>query len=554
MKKIRSLVRNNNLLLIVIICFGLSLRIFFLNSSFITENEAFNLADVHGYRQAFAKLPLLFTGHKNEFIEYIQTPNPKAGNKQPLIIPPLSTILRPGYTFLLLLSSYIVGESELTGKYLNALASVLTILLVYLLGKKMYSHKAGLLGAFFLSLSLYHIAFSRMNMSHLFNSLLVFACFYFHFLSLKENRKSLLFPAGLCLGYALVIHPITLSFIPILWIIEIYHWIKEKKIRDSISRLFVFISGFILPLFVFHGLSFFLVQLFQQGDTYWQRWSGFIYSFSIPPHYLFKELLNFPIYLADSEGYLILAILIWGLTRLLNKKFLSDLFRKIRKLEFPLGENYLEIFIIFYFIIWSYLAIKNGNHYPTRAYLYLIPFLVVMAGKFCQDIETKYSSKLVWFILIFFTFTQLSNCWKVLTLDSGYKEAAAFINKQDPTAIVVAHSFWPIYAYYLGTDRVGKAPMNAEDLPILYKEKGIRYFVTDWKGLWYYNSRNSYYYFEQKYQPVKVIDNPVFGYLPYLANEYYYPRVYLQAKRLPTIAQTIRIYDLKEINDKNKIP
>jgi YYY domain-containing protein len=106
-------------------------------------------------------------------------------------------------------------DSNQTGRVLSALADVLTIALVFELGRVLYGRRAGLLAAALLSLTVLHIQYSHFFGSETFLALFVTAVVYFSVRILKYGSAWNYAFAGLFYGLALATK---LSAVPVLGI------------------------------------------------------------------------------------------------------------------------------------------------------------------------------------------------------------------------------------------------------------------------------------------------------------------------------------------------
>ena len=69
----------------------------------------------------------------------------------------------PVYTYLVFPSIAVFGVNEFAVRFPSAFIGVLTVVLVYFLGKKLISHRAGIISSFLLTISPWHIAMSRVG-------------------------------------------------------------------------------------------------------------------------------------------------------------------------------------------------------------------------------------------------------------------------------------------------------------------------------------------------------------------------------------------------------
>ena len=132
----------------------------------------------------------------------------------------------------------LFGISMTTARAVPALFGVLTVLGIYLLGKELFNKNVGLVSAFFLALSFWHINFSRI----LFRAILVpfFLTFTFYFLlkGIRKNKTLLLVVAGISYGlgfYTYLAYRLSVLLLPLLLLFQ-----RDKK--KLLKQLVVFLA------------------------------------------------------------------------------------------------------------------------------------------------------------------------------------------------------------------------------------------------------------------------------------------------------------------------
>ena len=530
------------------------LRSLKLNDSFFDENEAYNLSDIYGYVKALKALPLISEGKKKEYFEFISAINEKSEIGLPLLHPAFTSLpTRPGYPAIVAVTSCLTGFNDTIGKHVNSILGVVSILIVFLFGTKLYSVRAGLIGALLLTFSLYHIAFSRSGLAHILTSLCVTASFYFHYSSIKSNKLHSIFLSGIFFGYAISSHIVSISFLPILFFLEFLLIFINKKYLDSLYRLTVLVVGLALPLGLFQSLSL-LIEMHQKtGVTFLSGlWSYLTYNVGSPANYYsYTQPLNFLIFYTDSESIISLALIIVWVLPFLHRNSLSAFFSKLRKFEINVTEYYLEIILVLYTVIWLHGSITNANHYPPRAFMYCITFFCLWLGGIYNSLLEKHKKELIAFLLLVFVMTQAARSWKVIVFQSGYREAADYISKNSDRPGLCTISDRSIYKYYI-SDVTIKRPRRAADLLKFHREDGVKYFIAEWNAQWFFNTKNEFYDFEREHTPEKIVENAYYGYLPYMAQAYCYPLDYLSMLKKPGRIQTLRVYNLDKIFAEDK--
>lgn len=132
------------------------------------------------------------------------------------------------------------------GKLLDLIFSLISIYLVYLIGKKIYNHQTGLIAAWLFSLAPLFIMFTGLILTEPLAILLALLGFYY-WIDYTTNKKSTikLFCAGLILGFSfLTKFPQGLFFGGIVLTMLIY----KQKILSKLKNIIVLTGGFLLPI------------------------------------------------------------------------------------------------------------------------------------------------------------------------------------------------------------------------------------------------------------------------------------------------------------------
>ncbi len=179
----------------------------------------------------------------------------------PLIGPPTSVgniYLGPLYYYMMAVSFAVSNLNPTAASVMNALIGVLTVALIYIIGKLWFGRLAGLIGAFLYAISPVTIAYSNFswnpNPTPFFALLAIFSLY-----KLKKGGNFLwLIMTGVMIGVAVQMHYLALILIPItviLWVYEIWYRKSQKqKINNSISGTLFGAFAFLLvmsPLFWF---------------------------------------------------------------------------------------------------------------------------------------------------------------------------------------------------------------------------------------------------------------------------------------------------------------
>ena len=223
---------NDNKCLVWIILLGLILRVFYL----LRKSGDLFVANLGGdscYHYNVAYNIANGLGPKTSFIFAYWFSHPE--------IPAYTDMYGPGYAAFLSLFLHL-SDNFFNLRIASLILGILSILVIYFIGKKIHSKQLGLLSAFFIAINFFHIENSTVVMRELFNSFLTLVFFIILF---YINKKSLLvFLIGIVTGYI----SITTGIWPIyLLILLLYFILKSKKI--SIKFVTVFSLGFLATSF-----------------------------------------------------------------------------------------------------------------------------------------------------------------------------------------------------------------------------------------------------------------------------------------------------------------
>jgi len=184
------------------------------------------------------------------------------------------------------LSMKIFGVSGFAARLPSALAGLLTILFVYLIGKNLYSRKIGLLSALTLTVSNYLIWISRTALLEAVMIFFVVLSIYFFIKAWSETKYLIYW--GVALGLAFLSKYIAFFLIPVYLIFILFkkrHWLREKNLWLGLILIVLIFS----PVIVYNGMMFSarghfdmqFASLFGQSNEDWtliERAPGFSFQ------------------------------------------------------------------------------------------------------------------------------------------------------------------------------------------------------------------------------------------------------------------------------------
>ena len=214
------------------------------------------------------------------------------------------SVFKDGYTYLLLLASFIFGMNYNTGLFLNALLGSITVIALFIFIRRYSGSLAGFLVALGLAVSPYHIAYSRSGYSTIAAALFLLCCIAVYLTSIDSRRYGLLYLSGLLLGMSFSCHYVVAVFVLSFFVLELWRTISWKELKHSTVFFIGFASWLIFIEIISRVIKFF-IDRFASGTaesgefvTYFQRSWRQIWeakggtAIRADPTYYMQSLLN----------------------------------------------------------------------------------------------------------------------------------------------------------------------------------------------------------------------------------------------------------------------
>jgi 4-amino-4-deoxy-L-arabinose transferase-like glycosyltransferase len=154
----------------------------------------------------------------------------------------------PTFPYLVTAIEYFWGDNIGILRIISIISGTLTVCLLYLVGKSLFSRRVGVISAFFLCFCNYHILYSRLVMMEALSIFFVFSALYLFWKGYCEDRGNrYLYFAGFMLGFGTLIKFSSYVIIPVILLYVL--WTK-KSIRALFDRrLFIlFMTSFLTIL------------------------------------------------------------------------------------------------------------------------------------------------------------------------------------------------------------------------------------------------------------------------------------------------------------------
>ncbi|MFA5022558.1 MAG: glycosyltransferase family 39 protein [Patescibacteria group bacterium] len=278
----------------------------------------------------------------------------------------------------------IFGQNLLALRLPFVLAGVLSVYLIYLLGKKLFSEKAGLTASFLLAICSYHVWVSRIGLQE---SIVIFLTLLTFYLFLKNLEDKKHWQWGIALGLALLTKYTALIILPIIIIYLLIFYRPVFKTKNfwlgPISAGLTFSPVVIYNFKLYQAFGHFDLQfsyLFGQKVLAWQNLPGKEQIGSLA-----ERVINLPLSLYNNLSLPFLFLAIFSLLF-----FIYFWFRQRDK-----KTSFILIIILNYCLL--FLLIGSS----MRFVVILIPYLVLILAFVFERLKF-FRFKLVYGVLIIF--------------------------------------------------------------------------------------------------------------------------------------------------------
>lgn len=356
--------------------------------------------------------------------------------------------------------SQIVNNTLSAPQLLSAYAGIMTVFTVYLLAKKLYDSSTALIGSLILSISSYHIFYSRLALPEATSVMLMMLAIYLYVCFIRRHVRLLIIPSILASASFLMNYKV----LPALAIVLFFECSRALQFKDDknnvILRYGYFLAGFLVCVGIFSNAHVILKQV----GIFWPSYSdAFQTHFSRKLISLNAESLTLYFsYILKYEGLIVLSLL-----------FTSILFiRSKNSTAFPLFSVFL------YIIICSVM-----NEKPARTFVMALPFLAILSAVVLLNLGVYFNKwgkgcfvKTILIIIIFFISMMKST--DILAYRSDMGRAVAYIKSHYGNSMILTTN-WPLTnlaAYPVKSSRI--IFETIDDIRQMYND-GARTLITD---------------------------------------------------------------------------
>lgn len=366
----------------------------------------------------------------------------------------------------------LFGSSITLARMVSAIAGILTVLFIYLLGKELHSKKAGYWAALFLTFNVFHIEYSQEARSYALLALFATVAFYFLMRFIKQvNLKNALL-LGLFSGLITNAQPIGIvNAVSIYTILFIVILSTEANARKKILKYSI-ISG-LVALVVFSPVILSILKISSRTNAW-----------ILPPSY--NSISAVFIFLSGNSKVILIALLLFIVFLL----FLSVkmVFKKEKK---QLLNNQLLLACLV-LLIWigvevSGIIIKSYTSDSIilhRYFIGILPAMMLVLAIGVSLIQNKIISYIAAVgILGLFIFNLFSptNYYTTYT-KAQYDKVCEEIEKSNPHKDKVFSSWGWLMSYYLDRDN-SQQLVTEMDLPTYISE--VRSNAMAMESFWY---------------------------------------------------------------------
>lgn len=345
----------------------------------------------------------------------------------------------PVYYILLHYWALNLGNSEFILRLFSALFGILSILIVFLVGKEIFDSQTGLISALIMSLSVIDILYSQEIRTYTFFSFFALVSFYYFVRILKSTNITdsiLYFLSSAAMIYILPFWVIVLALQNIF--IFIFYSAYKKRIKLWILEQSLLFLSFIpqIPNFL---------KMFKQN---------YVITFSYVDKYGAPEILKNTFFTASILIILfIISILSLFYFRTRIRHFFEYFKLKDHRITFLL----LLILIGFAYFLMTPLLIRPI--FLTRYSLFLLPVFYVLLAKGISQIDPRQKSTFVLFIILLLCYPLFFYYSQVIKED--WRGASYYIqqNSKNSEPIIVCPTDM-VFKYYYSGDSLLLNPKN----------------------------------------------------------------------------------------------
>lgn len=366
--------------------------------------------------------------------------------------PNFTTGSKVGFVFFVFLSFLLFGINAYSSLIVSVFFGALTILLVYLIARRIYNENTALLAALILAVSSMHIMYSRCGLPQSASIFFLFLGFYFYVVFLGNKKYVYSVLCALSIGFAFTVHYNLLLCLPLFLFFEILRiFFVDKKENKKYVKLAAFTAALVLPVIFWQAITA-LDHIFKLGFYPLTYFGELKISFTAIAEQAKNKIDPFfsLFYFQKMEGWIIFVFFIFGVISLIKK-----IRRNFNMAEFVLIT--LALFPIVWYGFYPHLRVLRSFSPVLPAMAIVVSYKIIT---FCFWEKIKSFDRLS---AVVFTAAILVigyfNFMPILELKSSYGEMVKYLYENKQTKLLsYVDEMYPVFAYYMGDDVI---PINA---------------------------------------------------------------------------------------------
>ncbi|MBU1135540.1 MAG: glycosyltransferase family 39 protein [Nanoarchaeota archaeon] len=409
--------------------------------------------------------------------------------------------LKPLHNAGLVMGILLFGNYDYSGFIVTAALGVLTVLIVYFLGKEFFDEKTGLLAAFILAIMEYHIYFSRALFSDVTSTFFVSMTILLYFISVKKASKMFALLAGIFASLCFLVRINAIAVVFIILFAELIFAIRDKAFFDKK----IFKERFARFLIIFSVVCVFCFSVFNA------------YLFFAPSNLVEVQfgINTGQAGLSLDYGTFYLEQLVILGSPILLLAFLLGVFK-----GFESRKNGDIILLIWSLSILIFFSLYGFKRY--RIFMMALPAIAILASRGLFMLKNinfkKIGNKLFLVAVLLLAITSLYASYDTVASSStAYRDAAEFVRLDGGQGVIVSQL--GIFQYYSNEkplpvvffDNLNNSEIKLEKL---YNE-GYSHLILDYRALQYNELAHK---IVNSFEPAKKIDNTATLFDPAIAN------------------------------------
>ncbi|HLD98446.1 MAG TPA: glycosyltransferase family 39 protein [Candidatus Nanoarchaeia archaeon] len=310
-------------------------------------------------------------------------------------------------------------------EFIMPFIGALSVILIFILGKKLFNEKIALISSLFFALIPLHTYYSGKILTDVFSVFFILLTILFFWKGFEENSNYFKLLFGILFAFSLLARYSSLWFIPIFFFYLLLTrknllFLKDKYLWFSITLFFIILAPFfIYSFFTYNNFLGALIHA-SKASIYWGGSSSW--------YFYFKYWLN----MFSIIGIVFLFSLIY-------------IFYKKDFLKKPI------LFVILWFLIFLIMALMT-QHKEDRYIMSIVPSICLISSYGLSKLDYKFNNKLyliIIFILIFSNFFLFYNIYTTYNNTNSFcfKETVRYINHLNESVLMVTENP-PITFYY----------------------------------------------------------------------------------------------------------